>query len=252
MKGLSGTALAKTTSLAQPMPAESAVRCGGLPDDLPHETHGIHVDARARGGHVHRGTDAPCLREGRGEGGHELLVDARGALLDEGGEAADEIDTHRVSGLVHGAREVQDELPVGTLGDPGDGRHRHTPVDDGHTGLGGDGIRDGHQLARRRGHPADDILRRPAATQVDPQRHGADVQVVATDHPDALEDLVHAQRAAGHRRPSCMAWARCGAWPRRPSRGAPRSPCRSQRRRGPSLRRGRRSQPCRACPRPAP
>ena len=46
--------------------------------------------------------------------------------------------------------------------------------------------------------------------------------------PTLSRMLVHAQRAAGHRRPSCVAWARCGAWPRRPSRGARRSPCRSR------------------------
>ena len=50
MNGLSGTALAKTTSLAQPMAGAIGGPLGGLLDDLAHEPDRVHVDARAGGG----------------------------------------------------------------------------------------------------------------------------------------------------------------------------------------------------------
>ncbi len=179
------------------------------------------------------------------------------------GEAADEVDADRRRQLHPSPCQVQDELAVGPLGDPGDGRHRDAPVDDGHAGLGGDGV--GHRDERRRPWPVTRRTRSSGvrhATQVDAERDGADVEMVAPDH---------ARRSRGSR--PCPASrgpslvlpgpratlrgrvgvpARCGAWPRTRSRGARRSPCRSPRPLGPGPRRARRSRPCRACPRPGP
>ena len=54
IKGLSSTALQKTTSLAQPKPAWPAVS-SGTSDDAAHDAHGVHVDARLGGARVDRG-----------------------------------------------------------------------------------------------------------------------------------------------------------------------------------------------------
>ena len=74
IKGLSSTALQKTTSLAQPKPAWPAVSSASLLDDAADDAHGVHVDAGLGGTHVDRGAD--ILRAGQSlwDGGDELPV----------------------------------------------------------------------------------------------------------------------------------------------------------------------------------
>ena len=57
MKGLSSTALEKTTSLAQPRPSWSLGALGRSFTASPQQRHRVHVDARPGGGHVHGGAD---------------------------------------------------------------------------------------------------------------------------------------------------------------------------------------------------
>ena len=75
-EGVVLTALAKTTSLAQPMPDESAVRSAvSLMTSPMRRTASMLMPAPV----VATFTEAQTrcrLREGRREGGHELLVDA--------------------------------------------------------------------------------------------------------------------------------------------------------------------------------
>ena len=92
MKGLSSGMLAKTTSLAQPKPCRSAVASAIWQITCAHLADGVHVDARLVRGHVDRRADAFGLGEHLGQGLHHHRVGRRDALVDQGGEAAHEID----------------------------------------------------------------------------------------------------------------------------------------------------------------
>ena len=110
-------------------------------------------------------------------------------LLHKSTEATDEVHPDLVCGIIERLGQVQQQRPIPALGDPGDGGHRDAPVHDGDTGLGGHRVGDGDEVSGRRGHSFDDVLRRPAAAQVDAQRYRPDIEVVTADHPHALEDL---------------------------------------------------------------
>ena len=78
MKGLSSTALQNTTSLPAPMHWRSAVALGrGACTMLRHLVHGVHVDARAGGAHVHARADVVGDRQRMRNGVHELEIGRR-------------------------------------------------------------------------------------------------------------------------------------------------------------------------------
>ena len=137
--------LAKTTSLAQPMPSSVGGELGGAPDGVRHVEHGVHVDAGARGGDVDRRADALGRRERLGDRRDEPAVAVAGALVHERREAADEVDAHLVRGPVERERERRDVLGVGggrELGDRGD---RDALVDDRDAVLALDLLGDRHE-----------------------------------------------------------------------------------------------------------
>ena len=91
MNGTSCGMLAKTTSLAQPMPSRSAVRSAACWIVRPMSATASMLMPARRRGHVDRGADAPGPRERLGDRLDQRAVAAGEALLDEGGEAAEEV-----------------------------------------------------------------------------------------------------------------------------------------------------------------
>ena len=159
-----------------------AVGCGlgrGF-DDAGHLEHGVHVDARARGAHVHRRAHVVGDGQGVGDGVHQLVVGLGRALVHERAESADEVDAHFLAGLVHGH---------------GDGGDRDALVHDGDAELALQLLGRGHETLGGGGHAVVHLARHDvyigvrATSQVQPQRDRADVEVLLAHHGKRLGDF---------------------------------------------------------------
>ncbi len=80
-------------------------RLSGVEHRLRHGEHRVHVDACPGGGDVHRGTHPLGGRERPRDRGDESRVGVADALLDQGGEAPDEVDPDGGRGPVEGQRQ---------------------------------------------------------------------------------------------------------------------------------------------------
>jgi hypothetical protein len=119
-----------------------------------HPGNGVHVDARSGGGHVDRRADAPCLGDGLGDGVDQGGVVAREALLDQGREAADEVDAYLGRRGVEGMGDRDEGRAVAGGDHVGDRRDRHPATDDRHAVLVLELERDRHEAAR----PGEDLV----------------------------------------------------------------------------------------------
>ena len=167
---------------------------GGL-DDAGHLQHGIHVDARARGAHVHRRAHVVGDGQGVGDGVHQLVVGLGRALVHERAESADEVDAHFLAGLVHGHGDGGEVGRVGGGADLGDGRDGDALVHDGDAVLALQLLGRGHELLGGRGHAVVHLARHDvdvgvrATSQVQPQRDGADIEVLLAHHGKRFGDF---------------------------------------------------------------
>src|SRR5207249_1064083 len=109
---------------------------GRAHDDSAHGRDRVHVDPGPRRGYVDRGAEPRRRRERLGDRFEEYGLGSRGALVDERREAAYEVDSDVVRGLVDGAREAD---VIGLAAGFADGRKRRDGdalVGDGDTELG--------------------------------------------------------------------------------------------------------------------
>ena len=161
---------------------------GSALDDTGHLEGGVHVDAGPRAAHVHGGADAVGSGERGGDGVHELVVGPGGALVHERREAADEIDAHLLAGAVHGHGHGREVVGGHRGADLRDGGDRDALIHDGDAELALELLGGGYELLGGRGHAVVDLRGQlvhigvHAATQVDAQRDGADVQVLLGHH----------------------------------------------------------------------
>ena len=94
---LHGVAEHHQLGAAEAAPVGSFLR--QLLDGAAHEGHRVHIDARLGGAHVDRGADDIRRGQRLGDGVDEDAVGRRHPLLDQGGEAADEVDATRAMGV---------------------------------------------------------------------------------------------------------------------------------------------------------
>ena len=164
---------------------------GGL-DGPAHEGHRIHVDARLGGAHIDGGAHHIGDGQRLGYGGDELFVRVCHPLVDQGGQAADEVNPHRLGSPVHGGGKGHIVLGAGRPGHQGHGGDRDAFVDDRDAELRLDIPAGAHQLVRRGGDLVVDLpaggvgIRVAAVQQADAHGDGAHVQVLVVDHLDGL------------------------------------------------------------------
>ena len=179
---------------AEAAPVRGALR--QLLDGAAHEGHRIHVDARLGGAHV----DGRAHQVGGGksfwDGGNELPVCVGHALLDQGGETADEVDAGSFGRPVQGGGKGGVVVCLRRSGHQGDGGDGDALVDDGDAEFLLDGLAGGHQIFGAAGDfVVDGVTGLPgvaagAGQQGDAHGDGAHVQMLLVDHLDGLHDLV--------------------------------------------------------------
>ena len=100
-------------------------------DDLAHLAHAVHIDARLRRAEVHRGADKVRRRECLRDRVDEHAIAMREALLDEGREAADEVDADFLGRAVHRLSNRHVRVRLAGIGCDGNWRDGDALVDDG-------------------------------------------------------------------------------------------------------------------------
>ncbi len=176
--------------------ADMAAVGGGLDDLFGDKAHGIDVDAGAGGADVDGGADAAGLGEGLGEGFDEDAFAGGDAFLDEGGEAAEEVDVAGGCGVVEDFAEADggfDSVAFEEDAGRGDG---DAFVDDGDAVACGDLIADGDVFASLGEDALVDGFEHGfgvavgTAVEVDAEGDGTDVEVFFLHHADGGEDVV--------------------------------------------------------------
>ena len=165
---------------------------GGLFHCLPHEPHGVHVDARSGGTHVDRGADVLGAGQGFRNGGDELPIAIGHALLHQGGVAADEVDAAGLGRPIHGLCKGDVIRGVAGRRHQSHGGDGNALIDDGDAEFQLDLFAGGHQTF---GVAADLVIDLSAGfhriavaagEQGDAHGDGTDVQVLLVDHVDGL------------------------------------------------------------------
>ena len=116
------------------------------------------------------------------------MISCRSAFVHERREAADEIDAHLLAGAVHGHGHGREVVGGHRGADLRDGGDRDALIHDGDAELALELLGGGYELLGGRGHAVVDLRGQlvhigvHAATQVDAQRDGADVQVLLGHH----------------------------------------------------------------------
>ena len=121
---------------------------GRLLYDRAHLLHRVHVDAGAARAEVDGGADALSHGERLGDGVDELLVGGRGALLDERGESAYEVDADLRRGAVERARYFHVVVRLAASRRYRDRRHGNSLVDYRDAELERDFVADAHEVLR--------------------------------------------------------------------------------------------------------
>ena len=159
-------------------------------DGLAHEAHRVHVDARLGGANVDAGAHHVGDRQGLRDSGNELLVPLGHPFLHQGGEAADEVDPHRLGCLVHGLGKGDVVVGAGSARHQGHRGDGDTLVHDGDTELRLDIMAGLDQVL---GGSSDLVIDLPASScrvrvaavqQRNAHSDGTHVQVLLVDHVD--------------------------------------------------------------------
>ena len=187
-----------------------ASEVGGAFEDAAHQADGVHIDAGFGGGDVDGRAHFFGGRERFGDALEELALIGGHRLVDEGGVAAEEVDSDLLCGAVERADDLHMTAACG--GDEADGGDGHALVDDGDADLFGDGVADGdevacgaHDLVIDLGGGAVGVVC-DAVEQRDAERDRPDVEVLVRHHIYGFENFfcrVH------------ITWYRCGASRRR-------------------------------------
>ena len=175
---------------------------GGLFHCLPHEPHGVHVDARSGGTHIDRGADVLGAGQGFRNGCDELPIAIGHALLHQGRVAADEVDAAGLGRPIHGLGEGDVIRGIAGRRHQSHGGDGNALIDDGDAEFQLDLFAGGHQTF---GVAADLVIDLPAGfhriavaagEQGDAHGDGTDVQVLLVDHVDGVHDF----RAVEHKK----------------------------------------------------
>jgi hypothetical protein len=195
MKGLSSGTLAKTASLAQPMPlSERWARSWMM---WPTFDHGVHVDARRGRGQVQEAADALGLGEGLGDRVDEVLLGRGRPFLDHRAEPAQEVD---VASLTAVSRALANLTAVIVLRGSGSSSSDAGVTEIRRFVIGMPYFCSSASAQWLSSWPFSTIrawacLREPvqvpidAVLQVDAQRDGADIEMMIQRHADGFKDL---------------------------------------------------------------
>ena len=184
---------------------------GQVPDGPAHHGDRVHVDARLGGAHVDAGAHDVCRSQGLRDGGDKPPVSQGHTLLNQGGEAADEVDAAGLCRPVQGQGEGGIVLRLRRRGHQGDRSDGNALVDDGDTEFFFDILPGLHQLF---GVFCDFVIdfitggvhiAVGAGEQGNAHCDGPHVQMLLVDHLDGLHDFVLIQQ---HSSTSF----KCGAW----------------------------------------
>ena len=167
---------------------------GDLEHGLGDEVDGVDVDAGAGGADVDGGADVGGFGEGAGEGFDEGAFAGGDAFVDEGGEAAEEVDAELGGGAVEGFAELDGGVLVVAFEEHGGGGDGDAFVDDVDAEEGGgffagfdEVFGDGHDAVVDGGDHLFGVWVR-AAAEVDAHGAGADVEVFLVDHAEGGKD----------------------------------------------------------------
>ena len=159
---------------------------GGILDNLPHQAHSVHIDARAGGADIDGGTQKFRFAQGFGDGVHQPAVGGGHALLHQGGIAADKVYARCARGAVQ--RLGQLDRVCDAAGDQRGWGNRNALVDDGHADFALNFLAYAHQVLCGAGDVIVHFLAqailvvRYAAEEGDAHGDGAHIQLFAVDH----------------------------------------------------------------------
>ena len=78
---------------------------GGLLDDIAHEAHGVHVDARLRGADVDARAYEVGFGERLGDRADQQLIGFRHAFADQSGISAEKVDARSLCRIIEGVAQ---------------------------------------------------------------------------------------------------------------------------------------------------
>ncbi len=179
---------------------------GRAPDHVPHLGDRIHVEAGAGRTDIDRRADALRAGERGRQGGDEVGVDRAHALFDRRREAADEVDLQVACGLVECFGDVDKLSTAAPSRDERDRRYGDPVVDDRQPELAREIGADTMQVLGDTRHLLEDVSAKRvgivahAIKQTDPDRDGADVELLRAHHLDGFEDLLAGEIELSHLR----------------------------------------------------
>ena len=157
-------------------------------DDFAHLAHAVHVDARLRRAEVHRRADEVRRRKRLRDRVDEHAVAVREALLDEGREAADEVDADFLGRTVHRLSDRHVRVRLAGIGCDGDWCDGDALVDDGDAVFRLDVLTRLDEKFRRLRDLVVHVLaelvdvRMRAVAQRDAHRDGTDIELIFRNH----------------------------------------------------------------------
>ena len=169
---------------------------GGLFDDAAHLGHGIHIDAGLGGAHVNAGADHIRGGHGLGDGADQLPVALGGALLHQGGEAADDVDTAGFRSCIQCLGNFHIAFCLAGSGHQRNGGDGNALIDNGNAELRLDLPAHTDQVLGAAGDlvigffAADGQVRIGTVQKADAHGDGPDIQVLIVDHVQGGQNVV--------------------------------------------------------------
>ena len=159
-------------------------------NDLSHQAHRIHVDARFGGSQIDRAAYPFSRRERLRNGTDHQLIRGGHPLGHKSGITADKIHAHFLRRRIKRLRNPDKIFlcPAGCASDQSDGRHGNSFVYNWNPEFRGNFLAGLHQVPRRTGnfliHPAVQLIqiRIDAVKKADSQRDGPNIQIFLLDH----------------------------------------------------------------------
>ena len=167
---------------------------GGVLDDAPHTGHGVHIDTRPGGTHIHTGADKIRFRQCLGDGTQQQLIAPGEAFLHRRGKAADEVHTAGLSRPIHGQGKGHKVLCSTAGGNQSHGGDGNAFVDNRDAELAFNILAGFYQIFSVTGDLVINLVAAAlriladAVQQGDAHGDGADVQMVLVDHIDGVEN----------------------------------------------------------------
>ena len=161
-----------------------------------HFGNGIHVDACLGRAHIDAGADPLGGCHSLWYGADQLPVTGGGALLNQCGKAANEIDTTLLGSGIQSLGDLHIGVTLTGTGHQSDGGNRNTLIDDGNTEFFLDLLAYPHQILGAAGNFVVNFLaaglkiRVAAVQQADAHGDSADIQMPLIDHILRLQDVL--------------------------------------------------------------